>query len=82
MAQTTTTDVTTTKFHIILLKGQVMVNIIKPENCTTFEEYAERNIIPYIESYFKNVSQIDLIWDVYHDKSLKNITRKKGGTSF
>ena len=67
MAQTTTTDVTTTKFHIILLEGQVMVNMIKPENCTTFEEYAERNIIPYIESYFKNVSRIDLIWDVYHD---------------
>ena len=82
MAQTTTTDVTTTKFDIILLEGQVMVNMIKPENCTTFEEYAERNIIPYIESYFKNVSQIDLIWDVYHDKSLKNITHKKRGTSF
>ena len=82
MTQTTTTDVTTIKFHIILLEGQVMVNMIKPENCTTFEEYVERNIIPYIESYFKNVSRIDLIWDVYHDKSLKNITRKKRGTSF
>ena len=82
MAQTTTTDVTTTKFHIILLEGQVMVNMIKPENCTTFEEYAERNIIPSIESYFKNVSRIDLIWDVYHDKSITNITHKKRGTSF
>ena len=78
MTQTTTTDVTTTKFDIILLEGQVMVNMIKPENCTTFEEYAERNIIPYIESYFKNVSQID----VYDDKSLKNITCKKRDTSF
>ena len=40
------------------------------------------NYSVHIESYFKDITQIDLIWDIYHDKNFKIYNSQKRGTSF
>ena len=53
--------------------------LLKPEAAKNFADYATNIFIPYVDSQLRNVSRVDLVWDVYIEDSLKNATREKHG---
>ncbi|CAG2204044.1 unnamed protein product [Mytilus edulis] len=63
----------------IILDGAVIVNILKPRFCKTFEDYSKQVFLPHINNYLKSCSRIDVIWDEYRQDSLKASTRGKRG---
>jgi len=69
----------TPNFDVIIIDGAAMVNILKPIAITTFEDYALKVFIPYLDRQLQNVSRLDLVWDQYLDNSLKAQTRMKRG---
>ena len=58
----------------IILDGAVVVQMLQPTAVTTFEEYFDSVVTPYI------LRQLDIVWDVYKDDSLKKVTREKRGS--
>ncbi|XP_076078833.1 uncharacterized protein LOC143048849 [Mytilus galloprovincialis] len=63
----------------IILDGAVIVNILKPRFCKTFEDYSKQVFLPHINNYLKSCSRIDVIWDEYRQDNLKALTRGKRG---
>ena len=64
---------------LLIIDGAAMVNILKPIAITTFEDYALKVFIPYLDRQLQNVSRLDIVWDQYLDNSLKAQTRMKRG---
>ena len=65
---------------VIILDGAFIVQMLKPSNATTFQEYADNIFIPHVMSWLASASRIDIVWDRYTSDSLKNATRSKRGT--
>ncbi|CAG2200822.1 unnamed protein product [Mytilus edulis] len=63
----------------IILDGAVIVNILKPRFCKTFEDYSKQVFPSSIKNYLKSCSRIDVIWDEYRQDSLKASNRGKHG---
>ena len=65
--------------EVLILDGAAIVNMLKPVNSKTFQDYANKVFLPYIQSQLQHVSRLDLVWDVYKPESLKADTRSKRG---
>ncbi|CAH1160137.1 unnamed protein product [Phaedon cochleariae] len=66
---------------VVLIDGAVVVHLIRPtEAMKTFEDYAEKGILPYLKSQFRRTTRLEIIWDTYLPGSLKASARKKRGT--
>uniref|UniRef100_H3AEF5 Uncharacterized protein n=1 Tax=Latimeria chalumnae TaxID=7897 RepID=H3AEF5_LATCH len=67
-----------------VMKGSVLVHMIKTKTGKTFGQYARDDFSEYIRKQFDDdTQQIDIIFDVYKPDSLKNSTReKRGKTSY
>lgn len=63
----------------VILDGAAIVQMLKPAHAKTFEEYAHKIFIPYILSYLKTYTRLDLVWDKYIIDSLKSTARLKRG---
>ena len=63
----------------IILDGAAIVNMLKPRFCKTFEDYSKQIFLPHIDNYLKVCSQVDVVWDEYHQDSLKITARGKRG---
>ncbi|CAG2246636.1 unnamed protein product [Mytilus edulis] len=63
----------------VILDGSAVVNMLKPVNIKSFNEYALKVFIPYIQNIGKDVQRIDIVFDTYIDNSLKASTRGKRG---
>ena len=63
----------------IILDGAALVNMLKPVVCTTFNDYAEKVFLPYIEKQLERADRVDIVWDQYLENSLKSETRKRRG---
>ena len=72
-----TTDDQATKAAI--LDSTVVVNMLKPGNTKTFEEYARNIFVPAIDVQVQKFERTDIVFDVYKKVSLKSTTRKKRG---
>ena len=72
-----TTDDQATKAAI--LDSTVVVNMLKPGNTKTFEEYARNIFVPAIDVQVQKFKRTDIVFDVYKKVSLKSTTRKKRG---
>ena len=53
--------------------------MLQPRECKTFEQYAQKNFVPYIETMFKVVKRVDIVWDRYFPPNLKNSTPENRG---
>ena len=66
--------------EVLLLDGAVVVNLLKPGDCRTFQEYGENVFLKYLTSQMHDVSKrLDIVWDEYIHDSLKSMTRSKRG---
>lgn len=64
---------------VTILDGAVVVNFLKPRAAKTFEDYALKVFLPYIQSQLQHASRVDIVWDQYFENSLKSQTRSKRG---
>ena len=64
----------------IILDGAVVVQMLQPTAVSTFEEYFDCVVEPYILRQLEEVKRLDIVWDVYKDDSLKNVTRETQGS--
>ena len=65
-----------TQVEAAILDGAVIVNILKPYNCQTFDDF-----IPYLTKELQDVERLDIVWDMYLADSLKNSAKTKRGQS-
>jgi hypothetical protein len=65
---------------VTVLDGAVLVNILRPEGCKTFADYASKVFVPYIKSQQSHTCRVDIVWDQYFDNSLKAHTRETRAT--
>ena len=64
----------------IILDGAVVVQMLQPTAVSTFEEYFDPVVEPYIVRQLEDVKRLGIVWDVYKDDSLKKVTREKLGS--
>lgn len=62
-----------------ILDGAVVVNFLKPLAAKTFDDYAVKVFLPYIKAKLQHVNRVDIVWDRYHENSLKAQARNKRG---
>ncbi len=62
-----------------ILDAAAVINIKKPDsmNVKSFQDYAEKVFIPYVDSQQGN--RIDIVWDQYIPNSLKSYARESRG---
>lgn len=73
-------SVATKEATVVILDMAAVIHIIKPQRASTFGEYTEMQLLPYLRSQMTdNTTRIDAIWDTYRDASLKSQTRAKRG---
>ena len=64
----------------LVIDASFLVQSLKPKvPCMTVEEYVNETIVPYVKSQLHAYERIDLVFDVYIDKSLKAMLRKTRG---
>lgn len=56
-----------------------LVNTVRPKTPKTFAEYARNDILPEVEYFGVTYKRTDIIFDVYHQSSLKSEARSKLG---
>ena len=62
-----------------IIDGAIIVNRLQPRECKTFEQYAQKMFAPCIESVFKVIKRVNIVWGRYFSHSLKNSTRENRG---
>ena len=64
---------------VLIVDGAALVNTVAPRTPNTFEEYARKDTLPKVEYYSTKHKRTDIIFDVYHQSSLKAEARCKRG---
>ena len=64
---------------VLILDGAVLVNVLQPRACKTFDDYANKIFVPYLVRLLEKVHRLDVVWDRYIPNSLKASTRRKRG---
>lgn len=63
-----------------IIEGAFLVHMLKPGTNKTFQEYASNVFNKYLKTFINNYERVDIIWDVYKVRSIKNGTRVARGT--
>ncbi len=63
----------------IVLDGAVIVHLLPTVEAGNFNEYADKNFIPYLSKQLERSTRIDIVWDTYQSDSLKESTRENRG---
>ena len=64
---------------VIILDGAAIINMLKPIGVKILQDYATHVFLPFIKAQLRNVTSIDIIWDVCLEDSLKSTTREIRG---
>ena len=65
----------------IIFDGAVMVHLNSPAGIMTYSQYVNHVFIRKIKSFAQNATRIDVVFDQYHQHSLKATARAKRGQS-
>lgn len=67
-------------FEAKVYDGPAVVHMLPPGPVRTFQEYADKVFCPFIaRECSPGVKRVDVVWDTYSDRSIKNATREKRG---
>lgn len=66
------------KVSAVVIDGAALVHMLKPGQAKTFQEYSDTVFLPHILSFLDD--RVDIVWDSYHDDSLKSSVRMKQGS--
>lgn len=67
------------KFDCCIFDGPALVHMLPVGTSSTFTDYATKVFLPHLSNTLNNVERVDVVWDRYDDKSLKNAAREKRG---
>eukprot|EP00794_Sanderia_malayensis_P011698 gene11698-12917_t len=65
--------------EVKVIDGAALINGLKPPSNTTFEDYASKTALPRLKALSANALRIDVVFDVYLERSLKNSARVHRG---
>ena len=65
---------------VYIIDGPALVHSRPVQTVETFNDFAEKLIIPYIQNILKSAHRVDMVFDRYMENSLKASTRAKRGT--
>ena len=63
-----------------IFDGGALVNVLRPANCRTFDDYSEKVVMTYIKNQLHPLKKVDIVWDQYFPDSLKKKMRNDCGT--
>ena len=66
-------------YDCIVLDGAVIVHFLPTKAVSTFNEYADKVFVPYINKQLQGCARVDIVWDLYLPDSLKESTRENRG---
>ncbi|CAB3981604.1 Hypothetical predicted protein, partial [Paramuricea clavata] len=66
-------------YNCKVLDGAVIVHCLPTAAASTFDEYADKVFLPYLEKQLQESRRLDIVWDTYISDSLKESTRVKRG---
>ena len=66
-------------FDFKVLDGAAIVHLLQTNSITTFDDYATDVFIPYINRQLDTAERVDVVWDSYVTRSIKESTREKRG---
>ena len=66
-------------YECTVLDGAAIVHFLPTNLVNIFDEYADQVFIPYLSKQLQDSMRVDLVWDIYLPKSLKESTREKRG---
>ena len=59
-----------------IFDGSALVNILRPVNCRTFDDYAQKLVMTYIKNQLHPVKRVNMVWDQYFPVTLKEKKRE------
>ena len=62
-----------------ILDGAVIVHMLAPQISNTFQDYFEKEFLPYVKQALKSVERLDIVWDTYTEQSIKQQARNQRG---
>ena len=72
------------KVDVRIIDGAAFVHMLDPHKSTipfrTFRGYSQLAFLPYIKHLPQDVVRVDIVWDIYKEKSLKTQTRQDCGS--
>ena len=60
-----------------VLDGAVIINFLPTAGVGSFNEYADRIFVPYVQNQLKDASRLDVVWDTYIPQFEGVYTRKE-----
>jgi len=63
----------------VILDGAAVVKMLPPRAVKTFLQYGENVFIPYLDAFLSHCQRLDIVWDEYHELSLKEHDRELRG---
>ena len=64
----------------MVFDGAAIVQMIKPKTGQTFGEYSSESFGAYVLNHLHKSTRLDVVFDEYHEDSLKSMTRELRGT--
>ena len=65
--------------NVKFFDGAAIVQMLRPGIAKTFQQHSDKVLMPYISSQLRSVEQVDIVWDVHIEDSLKRTTRQNRG---
>ena len=62
-----------------IIDGAAFVNMNRPKTATTYGSFYKDELISQLKVACRNVERLDVVFDIYKEKSLKNETRESRG---
>jgi len=62
-----------------LLDGAAVVHFLLTTNVVTFNEYVNQTFLQHIAKQLESCTRVDVVWDTYLPKSIKQSAREKQG---
>jgi hypothetical protein len=62
-----------------LLDGAAVVHFLSTAGIVTFDEYAHQVFVPHIKTQLENSKRVDIVWDTYIPRGIKESTRERRG---
>ena len=64
---------------MILILLYTFIHFLSTAGMSTFEDFACKVFLPYVNRQLKDSDRLDIVWDTYLSNSIKGFARKKRG---
>ena len=61
----------------LVIDGAVVVKMLKPTGCETFQDYSNNDFNPYISRQLSTVQRLDVVWDVYEPEIYYTVAQRE-----